>query len=121
VNPLIGLALVYPEQPSLYHLEEISFQVGEDTQQPILGRRQRTGLIGGVPAGRARLPIKAPLGHMGLEGGLKRWDQAPELIQGQTGQIQHLKRAGLKVGEASMPHSCGLLSEAQDIINRNKL
>jgi hypothetical protein len=55
---------------------------------------------------------------MGLKGGLKRRDQAPKLIQGQTGQIQHLKRAGLEVGESSMPHRGGLLSsEAQDIIN----
>jgi hypothetical protein len=52
VNPLIGLALVYSEQPSLYHLEGIGFQVGQDKQQPILGRRQRIVLIGGIPAGR---------------------------------------------------------------------
>ena len=56
--------------------------------------------IGGIPAGRARLPIEAPLGHMGLKGGLKRRDHAPKLIQGQTGQIQHLKRAALDVGES---------------------
>jgi hypothetical protein len=59
---------------------------------------------------------------MGLKGGLKRWDQAPKLLQGQTGQIQHLERVGLEVGEASIPHGGGLLSlEAKDIINRNNL
>jgi hypothetical protein len=100
VNPLIGLALVYPEQPSLHHLEGIGLQVGQDTQQPIFGRRQRTVLIGGLPAGHARPPIEAPLGHMSLKCGLKRRDHAPKLIQGQTGQIQHLKRAGLEVGES---------------------
>ena len=97
---MIGLALVHPEQPPLHHLEGIGFQVGQDKQQPILGRRQRTVLIGGIPAGRARLPIEAPPGHMGLKGGLKRRDQAPKFIQGQTGQIQHLERAGLEVGES---------------------
>ena len=71
---MIGLALVHPEQLPLHHLKGIGLQVGQDTQEPILGRRQRTVLIGGIPAGRARLPIEAPLGHMGLKGGLKRWD-----------------------------------------------
>lgn len=70
-----------------------------DTQQLILGRRQRTVLIGGIPARSARLPIEALLGHMGPKRGLKRRDQLPKLIQGQAGQIQHLYRAGLKVGE----------------------
>jgi hypothetical protein len=92
--------LVNSEQPSLHPLEGIGFQVGQDKPQPIFGRRQRSVLIGGIPAGQARLPIEAPLGHMGLKCGLKRRDQAPKLIQGQTGQIQHLKRAGLEVGEA---------------------
>jgi hypothetical protein len=73
VNPLIGLALVHPEQPPLHHLEGIGFQVGQDKQEPILGRRQRTSLIGAIPAGRARLSIEAPLGHMGLERSLKGW------------------------------------------------
>jgi glycosyltransferase involved in cell wall biosynthesis len=57
-------------------------------------------MLGIRAAGRARLPIEAPLGHKGLKGGLKRRAQAPKLIQGQTGQIQRLKRAGLEVGEA---------------------
>ena len=119
---MIGLAVVHPEQPPLHHLEGIGFQVGQDQQQPSLGRRQRTVLIGGIPAGRARLPIEAPPGHRGLKGGLKRRDQAPKLIQGQTGQLQYLERAGLEVSESSIPHGGGLLSlEAKDIINRNNL
>jgi hypothetical protein len=122
VKPLSGLALVHPEQPSLHHLEGIGFQGGPDTQQPLFGRRQRTARVGSLPAGRARLPIEAPLGHLGVKGGLNRRDQASKLIQGQTGQIRHLKRASLEVGESSLPHRCGLLSlEAQEIINRNKL
>jgi putative transposase len=122
VQPWLGLALVDPEQPSLHHLEGRGVQVGQATYQPILGRRQRTVLISGLPADRARLPIEAPLGHVGVKGGLKRRDQAPTLLQGQTGQIPHLERAGREVDEASIPHRCGLLSlAAQDIINRNKL
>jgi hypothetical protein len=30
MNPLIGLALVHPEQPPLHHLEGIGFEVGQD-------------------------------------------------------------------------------------------
>jgi hypothetical protein len=122
VKPLIGLAVVQPEQPPLHDLEGRGFQVGQDQQQPILGCGQRTGLLGRVPAGRARLPSEAPPGHMGLKGGLNRRDQAPKRIQGQTSQIQHRERAGLEVGASSIPHGGGLLSlEAQDIINRNNL
>jgi hypothetical protein len=80
VNPLIGLALVDPEQPCLYHLGRRGLQIDQDKPQPSLGRRQRTRLIGGVPAGRVRLPIEAPVGHLGLRCGLKRRDQPPKLI-----------------------------------------
>jgi hypothetical protein len=122
VNPWIGLAVVHPEQPPLHHLEGRGVQVGQDTPQPLRGRWQRTVLIDGLPAGRARLPSEAPPGHMGLKGGRKRRDHAPQLIQGQTGRIQHLERAGLEVGESSIPPGGGLLSlEAKDIINRNNL
>ena len=119
---MIGLALVHPKPPPLHHLAGRGVQGGQDTPQPILGRRQRTGLIGGRPASRARLPIAAPPGPMGLKGGRKRRDQAPTRIQGQTGHLQPLERAALEVGESSMPHGGGLLSlKAKDIINRNKL
>jgi hypothetical protein len=36
---------------------------------------------------------------MGLEGGLKWGDQLPQLVHGETGQIEHLCRAGLEIGE----------------------
>jgi hypothetical protein len=67
----MSFALADAEQPSLDDLERISFQVDEDTQQPSLRRRQRTILVGGVPPGRARLPIEAPVGHVALIRGLK--------------------------------------------------
>jgi hypothetical protein len=97
MNPLMGLALTHSEQPPPYHLEGISFQVDQDKQQPILGRRQQTVLVGRVPAGGARLPIEAPMGHVGLERYLKGWDQLLTFLQGETGQIQHLCGAGLEI------------------------
>jgi hypothetical protein len=122
VKPWIGLALVHPAPPPRHHLEGRGVQGGQEQPSPIRGRRQRTVLIGGIPAGRARPPLEAPLGPMGLACGRKRREQVPKRIQGQTGQIQHLERAGLQVGESSMPHGSGLLSsEAQHIINRNEL
>ena len=99
MNPLIRLALVHPEQPALYHLERVRLEVDEDTQQPILGRGQWPVLVGRLPTGRARLPIETPRGQMGLERALKRREQVPKLLQGETGQIHHLRGAGLDVGE----------------------
>jgi hypothetical protein len=63
-----------------------------------------------MPAGGTRLPIKAPVGHVGLERGLKGGEQWLKLVQGQTGQIQDLRRAGLEIGEPSRAHGGGLLS-----------
>jgi len=74
MNPLMRFALAHPQQPPLHHLEGISLQVDQDTPQPILGGRQWTVLVGRVPTGRARLPVEAPVGHMGLERGLKGRD-----------------------------------------------
>jgi hypothetical protein len=99
MNPLMGFALAHPEQPPLHDLEGVGFQVDQDKQQPILGGRQWTVLVGRIPPGGARLPIEAPFGHMGLERGLKGRDQALKLIDGETGQIEHLCGAGLEIGE----------------------
>lgn len=67
----MGFALAHPEQPSLHDLEGVSLQVDEDEQQPVLWRRQRTVLVGRIPAGRARLPIEPPRSHMVLERSVK--------------------------------------------------
>jgi hypothetical protein len=116
------LALAQAEHSSLDDVERIGLQRGQAKQQPILRRRQRTVLVGRVPPGRARLPSEAPIGHMGLECGLKRRHQLPKLIRGETGQIQDLRRAGLQVGEPSRAHRYGLLSlEAQYPLNRDEL
>jgi hypothetical protein len=99
MNPLMGFALAHPEQPPLHHLERVGLQVDQEKQQPILRGRQRTVLVGRVAAGGTRLPIEAPVGHMGLERGLKGRDQLPQLVHGETGQIQDLRRAGLEIGK----------------------
>jgi hypothetical protein len=91
----MGCALAHPEQSPLHHLERIGLHVDQEKQQPILRGRQRTVLIGCVAAGGTRLPIEAPVGHMGLERGLKGRDQLPKLVHGETGRIQDLRRAAL--------------------------
>jgi hypothetical protein len=85
MNPLMDLALAHPEQPPRHDLEGVCFQVDQDTQQPILGRWQRRILVSRVPAGGAQQSIEAPLDHIGLENGLKGWDQAMKFIHDDTG------------------------------------
>ena len=122
MNPRMGFALAHAKQSPLHGLERIGLQVDQDTQQPILGRRQWAVLVGGVPPGGARVSIEPPCRHMGLEYGLKGWYQRAKLIQRETGQIDHLCRTGLDISEPSRAHGGGLLSlEAQDIINRDEL
>jgi hypothetical protein len=99
MNPLMGFALAHPEQPPLHDLERVRLQVDQDKQQPILGRGQRAVLVRRVPASGARLSIEAPLRHMSLECRLEREDQMLKLLDGETGQIEHLCRAGLDVSE----------------------
>jgi len=99
MNPLMGFALAHLEQPPLHDLERIGLQVDQDEQQPILWRGQRAVLVGGIPADGAGPPIEAPQGHMRLECRLKGEDQVLQLIDGETGQIEHLCRAGLEIGE----------------------
>src|SRR6266511_1689494 len=116
------LTLAHPEQSPVHHLEGVSFQVDQEKQQPIFWRRQRTVLIGRLPAGGARFPIEAPVGHRSLKHGFKGRNQPLKLLQRQAGQVQHLRGAGLHVGEPSMAHGGSLLSsEAQAIINRDEL
>jgi hypothetical protein len=95
----MGLALSHPKQSPLHDLEGVRFQVDEDKQQPIFRRRQWTVLIGRIVASGARLPIEAPVGDMGLEGGFKGRDQRLKLLYRQAGQIQHLCRVSLEIGE----------------------
>jgi|GEM_PF-5886992 len=99
MNPLIGFALAHAEQASLDHLERISFQVDEDEEQPIFRCREGAVLVHGEPARSPGLPIEAPRRHMRLECRLERRDQLLKLVEGQTGEIQELRGAGLQIGE----------------------
>jgi hypothetical protein len=118
--PLRRFALPHPASPSPHDLKRIRLQVDADKQQPILGRGQRTVLLGRVAAGGTRLPIEALCRHVRLEHGCQWWDQRPNLLSGETGEIEHLDGAGLHVSEPSRSHSSGLRSsEAQDTINRD--
>jgi len=120
MHPLRRFALAHPEQPPLHHLERIGLQVDQEKQPPILRGRQRTVLVGRVAAGGTRLPLEAPMGHMGLERGLKGRHQRPKLGHGETGQIQDRRRPGLELGEPSSAHGGGLRSsETQHTINRD--
>ena len=91
----MGLALAHPEEPSLHDLERICLHIHQDEQEPILRRGEGTVLVGRIPTGGAWLPIEAPEGHMGLEGGLKGRDDLLKLVHRETGQIEHLGRAHL--------------------------
>lgn len=110
MNPLMGFTLTHAEQPSLHNLQGIGLQIDQDKEPSILGCRQRTVRVRRIPARDAGLPIETPVGHMGLKGSLKGWDQLPQLVHGETGQIEHLCRAGLELDEPSRSHDHGLLS-----------
>ena len=110
MQPLMRLALTPPEQSPLHDLAGVRFQVDQDQPQSIFWRRPRTVLIGRVPASGARLAIQAPGGPMRWEGCLKRRNPLLQLLQGETGPIQHLRGAGLDVGESSRAPGCARLS-----------
>jgi hypothetical protein len=105
-----GLCCVPCRTPSLNDLERVGLQIDQDTQQPIFRHGQRTVLIGRVPTGAAWSSIEAPVGHMGLERHFKRRHQLFKLLHGETGQIEHLGRVVLEIGEPYSSHDAGLLS-----------
>jgi len=122
VNPLIGFALAHPEQASLDHWEAVGLQGREQEEQPVFGGRQGTVLVHAKLASGAGLPIEAPRRHVRLEGGLEGRDELLKLGEGQAGEIQELRRAGLQIGKPYTGHAWGLLSwEAQYSINRDNL
>src|SRR3954447_20129645 len=117
MDPLIGFALAHAEQPSLDHLNRGGLQIREQEQQPILRGCQRAGPIDREPAGGSRFAIEAPCRHMLLERRLEGRDQDLKLLQGQAGEVQKLRRAGLHVSEPDTGHGSCLLSRHPSIRN----
>jgi Tn3 transposase DDE domain len=114
VNPLVGFALAHAKQAPLDHLEAVCFEVGEQEEQSIFRRRERTVFVDREPAGGPRFPIEAPCREMGVVRGLEGRDQLLKLCKGQARQIQKLRRARLHIGEPDTGHLWCLLSwEAQ--------
>src|SRR5690348_7006006 len=110
MDPLVGLALAHAEQPSLDHLNRGGLQVREQEQQPLLRGCQRAGPIDGEPPGGSRFAIEAPCRHMLLECRLEGREQDLKLLQGQAGEIEELRGAGLHVSEPDTGHGSYLLS-----------
>src|SRR5690349_20986300 len=110
MDPLVGLALAHAEQPALDHLDRGGLQVGEHKEQPLLRGCQRTAPIDGEPTGGSRFAIEAPRRHMLLERRLEGRDQDLKLLQGQAGEVQELRGAGLHVSEPYSIHGSYLLS-----------
>src|SRR4051794_16022133 len=81
-----------------------AFCLSEHEEQPILRRGQRAGPIDREPAGGSRFAIEAPRRHMLLERCLEGRDQDLKLLQGQAGEIEELRRAGLHVSEPNTGH-----------------
>jgi hypothetical protein len=104
MNPLIGFALAHAEQAPLHYLERIGFEVGEDEEQAIFRRRERTVFVHREPAGGPRFPIEAPRREMRAERRLEGRDQLLKLVERQAGEIQELCRAGLHIGELYTGH-----------------
>src|SRR6266849_655534 len=69
----------------------------------------------GKPASGPRLPIHPPRRHPGLERGLEGRDQLLKLVEGHTGEIQELHRAGLQLGEPYTSHGSYLLLLYRDV------
>jgi hypothetical protein len=102
-------------------LNGAGLQVGEHEEQPIFRRCQRAGPIDGEPAGGSRFAIEAPRRHVVLERRLEGRDQGLKLLQGQTGEVQELRGAGLHVSEPYSSHGSCLLSRHGSITDASIL
>ena len=97
MDPLVGFALAHAELPPLDHLNGVGLQVGEPEEQPIFRRCQRAGPINGEATAGSGFSIEPPRRHRVLERGLEGRHQGLKLLQGQTGEIEELRRAGRAV------------------------
>src|SRR5712691_2117721 len=117
VHPLVGFALAHPKHAPVDHLERRGLEVGQDKQQPGFGGRQGAVLRDGKPARGPRLPIQAPHRPPGLKRGREGQDHLLQLVEGHTGAIQALHRAGLQHGAPYTSHGWCLLSLSREVIS----
>jgi hypothetical protein len=71
MNPLVGIRLGHPKELSLYRLDRMLFQVGQDKEQFIGCRWERAGGIRAVAAARAGLSINGTVLHRSHQSPLK--------------------------------------------------
>jgi hypothetical protein len=64
MNPLVCIRLGHPKELSLHLLDRILFQVGQDEEQFVGRRWERTGVIRRVAAARAGLPVNGAVLHI---------------------------------------------------------
>jgi hypothetical protein len=85
MNPFVGIGLRHPKELPLHFLDGILFQVGEDEEQLVGYREERTGLIRSVAAAGTGLPINGAVLHMHHQRLLKMGQQRRELGLCQSG------------------------------------
>ena len=105
----MGLALARAQETSLDDGQGRGVEGDQEKPHPILRGRPWTVPVGGVPAGRTRLPSKAPFGHMGLERGLNGRPPRLKRLDWQAGHIQQACRASREIGEPSRAPGGGRL------------
>jgi hypothetical protein len=64
MNPRIRIRLGHPKELPLHFLDGILFQVGQDEEQLVGRRGERTGVIRRVAPARAGLPINGTVLHI---------------------------------------------------------
>ena len=86
VNPLVRIRLTHPKELSLHLLNGMLFHIGQNEEQFVRDRRQRTGVIRSVTATRARLPINRAVIHIGHKRLLKMGQQGLKFGFRESGQ-----------------------------------
>jgi hypothetical protein len=86
MNPLVRIRLGHPKELSLHFLDGILFQVGQDEEQLVGRRWERTGFIRTVAAAGAGLPINRAVMHVGHKSLLERGQQSLKFGFRESGQ-----------------------------------
>jgi hypothetical protein len=120
MNPWGRFGLAHPEHASMEPLCGILLEIDPDTQQPILGGRPGTVLIGGRASGLPASSMQGPCGHIAEECALKGRHECGKFVHCQARHISHLGRMRGKIAIPS--HQLSLLSwRVQYNSNRDEL